>query len=210
MFAPVTAVTAAHTAIAIMAMAVAVVAALTLRARTFTDILAVAAVPAGIGVLLTIATAVVWWGWPQRRDLFSGFGWMAVALLAIAGACGPPGALGAAHLLIGLVVVALGAIALAAVTQKRWQTAVVTAVVTVCAIAAAVAAARMWRPVSVQVLAICVLFGLLVLLRMTPSIALWVAQVRPPHFGSITGRDSVRPPRRNARGHGVSGQRGPI
>lgn len=44
-------------------------------------------------------------------------------------------------------------------------------------------------PVSMQVLAICVLVGLLVLIRMTPTVALWVARVRPPHFGSITGRD---------------------
>lgn len=111
MFAPVTSLTAAHTAMAIIAMAVGVVLALTLRTRTITD------------------------------------------------------------------------------TRKRWQTAVVTAVVTVCGILAAVAAVRMFRPVSMQVLAICVLVGLLVLIRMTPTVALWVARVRPPHFGSITGRD---------------------
>lgn len=97
--------------------------------------------------------------------------------------------LGAAHALIGLVVVVLGAITIGVATRKRWQTAVVTAVVTVCGILAAVAAVRMFRPVSMQVLAICVLVGLLVLIRMTPTVALWVARVRPPHFGSITGRD---------------------
>lgn len=101
MFAPVTSLTAAHTAMAIIAMAVGVVLALTLRTRTITD------------------------------------------------------------------------------TRKRWQTAVVTAVVTVCGILAAVAAVRMFRPVSMQVLAICVLVGLLVLIRMTPTVALWVARVRP-------------------------------
>lgn len=122
MFAPVTSLTAAHTAMAIIAMAVGVVLALTLR-------------------------------------------------------------------LIGLVVVVLGAITIGVATRKRWQTAVVTAVVTVCGILAAVAAVRMFRPVSMQVLAICVLVGLLVLIRMTPTVALWVARVRPPHFGSITGRD---------------------
>lgn len=119
----------------------------------------------------------------------SGFGWLAVVLLAVAAACAPPGALGAAHALIGLVVVVLGAITIGVATRKRWQTAVVTAVVTVCGILAAVAAVRMFRPVSMQVLAICVLVGLLVLIRMTPTVALWVARVRPPHFGSITGRD---------------------
>lgn len=126
-----------------------------------------------------IGALVVWWGWRERRDLFSGFGWLAVVLLAVAAACAPPGALGAAHALIGLVVVVLGAITIGVATRKRWQTAVVTAVVTVCGILAAVAAVRMFRPVSMQVLAICVLVGLLVLIRMTPTVALWVARVRP-------------------------------
>jgi type VII secretion integral membrane protein EccD len=185
----VTPLTAAHTAIAITAMAVGVVVALTLRTRAFTDSPIPAAVAAGVGVLLVIATSVVWWGWQQRRDMFSGFGWLAVVSLAVAGACAPPGRLGAAHALIGLVVVLLGAIAIGVVTKKRWQTAVVTAVVTVCGILAAVALVRMFRPVSVQVLAICVVVALVVLVRMTPTIALWMARVRPPHFGSITGRD---------------------
>ncbi|WP_231987074.1 type VII secretion integral membrane protein EccD [Mycobacterium sp. E1386] len=83
----------------------------------------------------------------------------------------------------------LGAIAIGVMTRKRWQTAVVTAVVTVSGILAAVAVVRMFRPASAQVLAICVLVGSLILVRMTPLIALWVARVRPPHFGSITGRD---------------------
>jgi len=189
MFAPVTALTAAHTAIAIFAMAVAVVAGLTIRERTFTDSLIPAAVAGTVAVLLAVATVVVFRGWPQRRDIFSGFAWLTVVLLAVAGGCAPPGALGAPHALIGLVVMMLGAIAISVATRKRWQTAVATAVVTVCGIAAGVAAARMFWPVSVQVLAICVLFGLLVLVRMAPTIALWVARVRPPHFGSITGRD---------------------
>ncbi|MCA2333258.1 type VII secretion integral membrane protein EccD, partial [Mycobacterium avium] len=189
MFAPVTPLTAAHTAVAVIAMAVAVVVGLCLRARTFTDGPIPAAVAGGIGALLLIATLVVRSGWRERRDLFSGFAWLAVVALAVAGACAPPGVLGAAHALIGVVVVILGAIAIGVTARNRWQTAVVTAVVTVCGVLAAVAAVRMFRPASVQVLAICVLVGLLVLVRMTPLIALWVARVRPPHFGSITGRD---------------------
>ncbi|MGZ4510140.1 MAG: type VII secretion integral membrane protein EccD [Mycobacterium sp.] len=189
MFAPVTPLTAAHTSIAIIAMAVGVIVGLTLRARTFTDSIVPAAVAGGVGALLLIATAVVRWGWRERRDLFSGFAWLAVIMTAVAGACAPPGRLGAPHALIGLVVVILGAIAVGVLTQKRWQTAVVTAVVTVCGISAAVAVVRMFRPASPQVLAICVLVLLLILVRMAPLIALWVGRVRPPHFGSITGRD---------------------
>ncbi|WP_082959095.1 type VII secretion integral membrane protein EccD [Mycobacterium sp. 852002-51613_SCH5001154] len=189
MFAPVTPLTAAHTAVAIIAMAAGVVVALTLRARTFTDNPVPAAVSGAVGALLVVGAAVVWWGWRERRDLFSGFGWLAVVLLAVAGACAPPGTLGAAHGVIGLVIVILGAIAIGVMTRKRWQTAAVTAVVTVSGILAAVAVVRMFRPASAQVLAVCVLVGLLILVRMTPLIALWVARVRPPHFGSITGRD---------------------
>lgn len=74
MFAPVTSLTAAHTAMAIIAMAVGVVLALTLRTRTITDSPVPAAMAGGIGVLLVIGALVVWWGWRERRDLFSGFG----------------------------------------------------------------------------------------------------------------------------------------
>ncbi|WP_156688645.1 type VII secretion integral membrane protein EccD [Mycobacterium sp. Marseille-P9652] len=189
MFAPVTPLTAAHTAIAVVAMAAAVVAGLTLRARTFSDGIVPTAVAGATGALLVVATAVVRSGWRERRDMFSGFAWLSVVLLAVAGACAPPGRLGAPHALIGLVVVILGAVAIGVMTQKRWQTAAVTAVVTVCGIVAAVALVRMFRPAAPQVLAICVLVLLLILVRMTPMIALWVARVRPPHFGSITGRD---------------------
>jgi type VII secretion integral membrane protein EccD len=189
MFAPVTPLTAAHTAIAITAMAVATMVGLALRARVISDSVIPAAVMGGISVLLVVATSAVWWGWQQRHDLFSGFAWMALVSLAVAGACAPPGHLGAAHAVIGLVVVVLGAIAIGVVTKRRWQTAVATAVVTVCGFLTAVAVVRMFRPASVQVLAVCVVVGLLVLVRMTPTVALWVARVRPPHFGSITGRD---------------------
>lgn len=50
MFAPVTSLTAAHTAMAIIAMAVGVVLALTLRTRTITDSPVPAAMAGGIGV----------------------------------------------------------------------------------------------------------------------------------------------------------------
>lgn len=189
MFAPVTPLTAAHIAIALLAMAGAVIAGLALRARTLTDNATPAAVAGGVGMLLLAAATVVWRGWRERRDLFSGFGWLTVMLLAVAGACAPPGTLGAAHWLIGLVITSLGAVIIGALARQRWQSTVGTAVVTVSGILAAIAAVRMFWPVSVQVLAICVLVGLLVLVRMAPLIALWVARVRPPHFGSITGRD---------------------
>jgi type VII secretion integral membrane protein EccD len=38
----------------------------------------------------------------------------------------------------------------------------------------------------------CVLVALLLVLTLAPTIALWVARIRPPYFGSITGRDLFR------------------
>jgi type VII secretion integral membrane protein EccD len=50
----------------------------------------------------------------------------------------------------------------------------------------------MWQPVPGQRLGMCTLIGLLILVTIGPTIALWVARIRPPHFGSITGRDVFR------------------
>ncbi|OBI06413.1 type VII secretion integral membrane protein EccD, partial [Mycolicibacter heraklionensis] len=187
MFAPVTALTAAHTAIGLLAMAVVVLSTLAVRARTFSDSWPPAAVLAGLGGLLALGATVIRRNWPSRNDLFSGFGWLAVLALSSAALCAAPGALGAPHLLIAVTVLGLGALGLSVLLRS--QTAVATAVVTAAGIGGTVAAVRMWHPVSPQVIGICMLLGLLILLRMSPTIALWVARVRPPYFGSITGRD---------------------
>ncbi len=189
MFAQVTPLTAAHTAIAIMAMAVGAVAAMALRARSLTDGIIPAAVAGGIGALLMIAATVTRRGWKARRDLFGGFAWSAVVTLAVAGACAPPGRLGAPHALIGLVVMIVGAVAIGALTPNRWQTAMVAAVVTVDGILAVAAAMRMFRAAAPQSVSVCALVLSIMVVRMAPLTALWVARVRPPHFGSITGRD---------------------
>lgn len=187
MFRPVTALTAAHTAIAILAMAVTVIGALVLRARTFTDHWAPAVAAGAVGAVMLTGAAVIRASFADRRDLFSGFAWPAAGLLAVAGACLPPGPLGGPHALIGLILAALGAITISVVSQS--QTAVATTVVATAGALAAMAAIRAWHATSAQVLGISELVILVLLVRMTPTIALWVARVRPPYFGSITGRD---------------------
>lgn len=187
MFAPVTALTAARTAIGLTAVAVLVISALALRARTFGDGWPPSAALAGLGGLLALGATVSRRNWPARDDLFGGFGWPAVLALSGATLCAAPGALGAPHLLIGVTVLASGAIALSVLL--RAQTAMATAIVTAGGIGGTIAAARMWHPVSAQVLGICLLLAVLILVRTAPTIALWVARVRPPYFGSITGRD---------------------
>ena len=64
--------------------------------------------------------------------------------------------------------------------------------VTLCALGGVIAVARMWRPVPAQWLGMCTLVALLLLLTLAPTIALWSARIRPPYFGSVTGRDLFR------------------
>lgn len=69
---------------------------------------------------------------------------------------------------------------------------VAATVVTLLGLGAAGSGARMWWPVPAQWLGMAALVTLLLLLTMAPTISLWVARIRPPYFGSITGRDLFR------------------
>jgi type VII secretion integral membrane protein EccD len=190
LFEPVTAETAAHTAVAILALVTLTVFALAVRDRTFTDSLVPTVVTAVPGLLAAAAAGAVWRWWPQRVDLVSGFGWLTAPLLAVSAGAAAPGRLGAPHLFIAALALALLTWGVAAMTRRHVNVA--AAVVTLCALGGAVAAARMWRPVPAQWLGMCTLIALLLLLTLAPTIALWAARIRPPHFGSITGRDLFR------------------
>jgi type VII secretion integral membrane protein EccD len=190
LFDPVTADTAAHTAVVISAMVLAATLGLALRNRTATDSL-VPSIVTGVAGLLVVAAAAATWRWrPHRTDMLSGFAWLAVPLLAVGLGVAAPGDLGAPHLFI----TALAAVVLVcgAVVVTGRLVSVAAAVVTVCALGGAVAAIRMWQPMPAQRLGMCTLIILLLLLTFAPTIALWTARIRPPHFGSITGRDLFR------------------
>jgi len=190
LFEPVTPETAARTAIAILTMISVTVLALALRDRTVTDSLVPSIVTGVAGLLAAGSAAAVWRWWPDRGDLLSGLGWLAVPLIAVGLGAAAPGGLGSAHMVIAALAVAVLTCILAAMTQRHINVA--AAVVTVCALGGGVAAVRMWRPVPAQWLGMCTLVALLLLLTLAPTIALWVARIRPPHFGSITGRDLFR------------------
>lgn len=89
LFEPVTAATAAHTAIAILAMVGAVIAATAVRTRLVHDSLIPAVVTGVFGALAAAGAIAVARGWPQRADLLSGFAWPAIPLVAISGAAAP-------------------------------------------------------------------------------------------------------------------------
>jgi type VII secretion integral membrane protein EccD len=190
LFEPVSPETAAHTALAILAMVLAVVLGVAVRNRIATDSLVPSAVTGTTGLLAAGGAGVVWRWWPHRRDMLAAFVWLAMPLLAVSMAAAAPGPLGSPHLFIGALAVAVMTYGIAVLT-RRYITAAAT-VVTLCGLGAAVAAARMWRPIPAQWLGMCTLVALLVLMTMAPTVALWVARIRPPYFGSVTGRDLFR------------------
>lgn len=190
LFAPVTAETAAHTALAVVAMIALTVLGLAVHTRLHSESLIPAVVTGVIGVLFAVGTLSVWRWWPARSDLLSGFGWLTVPLLAVGFAAAAPGGVGAAHIFIAGLAVAVLSCAVVAMTQRH--VTVAATIVTLCAVAGLVALARMWRPIPAQWLGMLTLIGLLLLLTLGPTFALWAARIRPPHFGSITGRDLFR------------------
>jgi type VII secretion integral membrane protein EccD len=190
MFQPVTAVTAAHTALAILAMVSAVVLGLALRNRLADDSIVPSIVTGALGLLAVGGAGVVARWWPNRGDLFDGFAWLAVPLLAVSLGAGAPGHLGAAHVFITALAVGVLTCGIAVVTRRHINVA--ATIVTLCALGGLVAAARMWRPIPAQWMGMLTLVGLLFLLTLAPTVALWAARIRPPYFGSVTGRDLFR------------------
>jgi len=190
LFAPVTAQTAVTASLVILGMVALTVLGLTIRTRLHTDSWVTASAPLALGAALAFGGFSVWRGWRDRWQLSTGLAWLSVPLLAAGFAAATPGDLGAAHVFITALTVAVLACALAAVTGR--YISIAATVVTLCAIGGVLGAVRMWQPVPGQRLGMCTLIGLFLLVTTGPTIALWVARIRPPHFGSITGRDVFR------------------
>lgn len=190
LFTPVTAQTATHTALAILAMAVLTSTGLAAFTRVESRSWIPAVLTGMVALALTGGAFAVWRWWPRRTELLDGLGWLAVPVLAVGLAAAAPGHVGAAHLFIGGLAVIVLSVAMLAVTDRRVTFAAGS--ITLCIVGTAVAAVRMWRPVPAQWLGMGTLVVLLVLLSTGPSVALWAARIRPPHFGSITGRDLFR------------------
>jgi type VII secretion integral membrane protein EccD len=187
LFEPVTVQTASHTALVILAMVSVTVLGLAVWQRTATDSLVPSIVTGVAGLLAAGGAGAVWRWWPQRTDMVDGLGWLAVPMLAVSLSGGAPGKLGSAHLFIAALAAAVLTCGIGAATRRHINVA--TNLVTVCLLGGAVAAVRMWWPIPAQWLGMCTLVGLLLVLTLAPTIALWVARIRPPYFGSITGRD---------------------
>lgn len=190
LFEPVTPATAAHTAIAILAMTVATIFGLALHARAHTDSAVPAVAAAVVGLLCAGGAASVRRWWPGQTVLIDCAGWLSVPMLAVGAGFAAPGTLGSSHVFIATLTVATLAFAVVTSTGRGITTAAV--VVALCTISLLAAIVRMWWAVPTQWLGMFALIELLVLVTMAPTFALWAARIRPPHFGSITGRDLFR------------------
>lgn len=187
LFKPVTAHTAVMTALAILGIITATALGLAVRTRLHTDAWLTALPMLALGGAVACGAAAVWRWWPHHEKLAGALAWLAIPPLAIGLAAAAPGRVGGAHLFIAALAAAALTCGLVVVSGR--YVVVAAAAVTLCGIGGLVAAVRMWQPVAAQLLGMCTLIGLLVLLSAAPTIALWVARIRPPHFGSITGRD---------------------
>lgn len=187
LFAPVTAETATRTALVIVGIATLTVTALSAYIRLISESWLPAAVTGVAGLVFAAATASVWRWWPRHRELLVGLGWLTVPLVAAAVAFALPGHVSSAHLFGASLCVAF--LSSFMVIASRSSYAFASTVITLSGTGGLISAARMLAPVPPQWLAMCTLVGLLILLTAAPTVALWAARIRPPHFGSITGRD---------------------
>lgn len=187
LFTPVTPRTAMMTALAILGSSLAVAQGLAVRTRLHADSWVIAAAVLALGAAVALGAVSVRRLRPQQWQFAEGLAWLAIPPLALGLAAAAPGRVGSAHIFI--VALAAGVMMYVLVAVSGRYVTAATAAGTLCAIGGLVAAVRMWQPVAAQRLGMCTLIGLLVLLSAGPTIALWAARIRPPHFGSITGRD---------------------
>lgn len=189
-FKPVTAETAVQTSLAILAMIVATVLGLAIHTRFRVDAFLPGVITTAAGVLLGAGAVTIWRWWPRSSDLRNALVWIAVPLLAGGITLSVPGELNAAHVFIAALMVAV--LTAVAVVMTRRLTTPAAAVIALSGVVGLIAAVRTLTGATTHQLGVGALMILLVLLTVCPTFALWAARIRPPHFGSITGRDVFR------------------
>ena len=187
LFPPVTAESAVGCATAIAAMTTMTVLGLALSVRCRGDEPLPGLPVLLIGAILAVSAAAVYRWFPENRQLLEGLAWLAVPAAAGGLAMAVPGRLGAAHLFIACVAAAVSIAIVIGFTGS--QLALASALGALSLLGTLVSAAHEWLGLTPQRLGILGLLALLVLVTASPSVALRLVRIRPPHFGSITGRD---------------------
>lgn len=190
LFTPVSAATAGYTALAILGLALLTISGLATYVRSRFDSLTPSLVTGILGIGVVAGVAALSRRWPERTDLRAGLSWLAVPLVVVCLTSAAPGALGAPHIFIAVIATAVATVSVSLLTHRH--TTAAAGVATVCVLAGLGAGVRLMWTVPSQWMGIGTLIALLVLLTAAPTIALWAARIRPPHFGSITGLDLFR------------------
>lgn len=190
LFTPVSAATAAYTALAILGLAILTICGLAIYVRARFDSLTPSLVTGLLGIGVAAGVIALSRRWPDRTDLRAGLSWLAVPLVTVCLASAAPGDLGTPHIFIAVIATAVATISFSLLTHRH--VSVAAGVATVCLLAGLGAGVRLMRTVPSQWMGIGTLISLLILLTAAPTVALWAARIRPPHFGSITGLDLFR------------------
>lgn len=187
LFPRVTPETAVGCAIAILAMMTMTVLALAWWVRRQVDEGLTGVSVLVIGASLWGSAVAVYRWFPGNRQILEGLAWCATPAIAGGVATVVPGELGAAHLFVACLAAAVSVAAVTGLTRDRFALGAATGALLL--LGALVAGIYEWLHLTQQRLGILGLLALLVVMTASPTLALWIARIRPPYFGSITGRD---------------------
>ena len=98
-----------------------------------------------------------------------------------------PGRLNASHLFVSCLATGVWSAIVTGLTRRHIELGSATGALAL--LGALVAGAHEWLGLGLQRLGILGLLAGLLLVTVSPNVALWLARIRPPYFGSITGRD---------------------
>jgi len=190
LFPPVTAEAVVRCAMATLAMTTFTILGLAFWVRQRGDETPAGRIALLAGLIMCASAFAIRRWFTDLSDVLDGFAWLSVPAIGIGTAMVAPGRLGAAHVFIACVAVAVLAMCVTGMTGRHVIRG--SAVGALSGLGSFVAAIHVWAGATSQQMGIIGLLLSLVLLTAGPTLALRVAGVRPPYFGSITGRDIFR------------------
>ncbi|OBI10147.1 type VII secretion integral membrane protein EccD, partial [Mycolicibacter heraklionensis] len=187
-FAPVTAATAVHVGVSILALGVLLATGLLAAWRVQHDSWLTAGFSAGLAFMVLIAAALVLMQARKASDRLVGDVLLATGLvpLVVAAAAAVPGEVGAAHAALGFGVAGIGALAVIRLTGRQLAAYAAVAVISVAVMFGGVL--RMLFLTGAVTLLTCTYLACVLAYQWAPSLSRWLAGLRLPVFPSATSR----------------------